>query len=183
MNRILPLGLTLFAANAFSQSGMLGTKSDSTPAMQAGQTTGGGWIQMIIALVIVLGIMRFVLPKLISSKVMTKLGGKLTSGVGSEIKIEETASFPGGSLHLVTVKGRSLLLGTTPTSISTLADLGLKEVNNPGEAFMDILDRAVIQPTFKTAEETTEEMIEEAEISETTENASDALARLSRLMK
>lgn len=182
MNRILPLGLTFLAANAFSQSGMLGTKSDSTPALQASQSSGGGWIQMIIALVLVLGIMRFLLPKLISSKVMTKIGGKLTSGVGSEIKIEETASFPGGNLHLVTVKGRSLLLGTTPTSITTLADLGMKQVNNPGDAFMDILDRAVVQPTFEP-EATTTEMIEEEITNPPTESASDALARLSRLMK
>jgi flagellar biogenesis protein FliO len=182
MKRILNLGLLLLAANACSQSGMLGTKSDSNPALQASQTSGGGWIQMIIALVLVLGIMKFLLPRLVSSKVMTKLGGKLTSGVGSEIKIEETASFPGGNLHLVTVKGRSLLLGTTPTSITTLADLGMKPINNPGDAFMDILDRAVVQPNFEP-EMSIGEISEEEIVLQPTESASDALARLSRLMK
>jgi hypothetical protein len=152
---------------------------------------------MILALVIVLGAMKFVLPKLMSPKLLAKLGGKFSTGLNSEIKIEESASFPGGNLHLVTIRGRSLLLGTTASSITTLADLGMKPENNPGDAFMDILDRAVVNDTYipeptptnltmlddsGEVERGSEDSAFESDLVENTE-ATMALRRLSRLMK
>lgn len=197
MNRLSFLGLAFVAATSFADDGILGTKGDTTSAFQHTQSGGGNWIQMILALVIVLGAMKFVLPKLMSPKLLAKLGGKFSTGLNSEIKIEESASFPGGNLHLVTIRGRSLLLGTTASSITTLADLGMKPENNPGDAFMDILDRAVVNDTYipeptptnltmlddsGEVERGSEDSTLESDLIENTE-ATMALRRLSRLMK
>jgi flagellar biogenesis protein FliO len=197
MNRLSFLGLAFVAATSFADDGILGTKGDTTSAFQPAQSGGGNWIQMILALVIVLGAMKFVLPKLMSPKLLAKLGGKFSTGLNSEIKIEESASFPGGNLHLVTIRGRSLLLGTTASSITTLADLGMKPENNPGDAFMDILDRAVVNDTYipeptptnltmlddsGDVERGSEDSAFESDLVENTE-ATMALRRLSRLMK
>ena len=197
MNRLSFLGLAFVAATSFADDGILGTKGDTTSAFQPTQSGGGNWIQMILALVIVLGAMKFVLPKLMSPKLLAKLGGKFSTGLNSEIKIEESASFPGGNLHLVTIRGRSLLLGTTASSITTLADLGMKPENNPGDAFTDILDRAVVNDTYipeptptnltmlddsGDVERGSEDSALESDLIENTE-ATMALRRLSRLMK
>lgn len=197
MNRLSFLGLAFVAATSFADDGILGTKGDTTSAFQPTQSGGGNWIQMILALVIVLGAMKFVLPKLMSPKLLAKLGGKFSTGLNSEIQIEESASFPGGNLHLVTIRGRSLLLGTTASSITTLADLGMKPENNPGDAFMDILDRAVVNDTYipeptptnltmlddsGEVERGSEDSTLESDLIENTE-ATMALRRLSRLMK
>lgn len=162
----------LFANVAFAGEGMLGTKGSGATAFQPTQQSGGGFLQMIVAVIIVVVAMKFLLPKILSPKMLAKLGGKLHTDLNSAIKIEESANFPGGTLHLVTVKGRVLLLGTTPTSISTLADLGSESKPDPGTTFMEMLDTAVIEapePEFAVIAEKSE-----AEL---------ALERLQRLMK
>jgi flagellar biogenesis protein FliO len=142
MRRLATTILCLQASLAFAGEGMLGTKESAASAFQPTQASGGSFIQMIVALLIVLGIMKFALPKLLSAKVLAKFGGKLTTGLDSSIKIEESATFPGGSLHVVTVRDRVLLLGSTANTINTLADLGQVQRADPGPAFMDFLDHA-----------------------------------------
>jgi flagellar biogenesis protein FliO len=142
MRIITALVLGLFSSLALAGEGMLGTKGDTTSTYQPTSGSGGSFFQMIFALLIVLGVMRFLLPKLFSAKVLAKFGGKLTTGLNSSIKIEESATFPGGALHLVTVKGRMLLVGSTATTINTLADLGNEQKNDPGPTFLEFLDVA-----------------------------------------
>ena len=132
---------------------------------------------MIIAVLVVFGLMKFFLPK-----VMTKFGGKLNAGIGSSIKIEESATFQGGMLYLVTVKDRSLLLGVAGTSITTLADLGSANKPDPGPTFMEILDVADESRAINTEPIVEAETLEYAVV-ETGSQAKDALQRLQKLMR
>jgi flagellar biogenesis protein FliO len=127
----------LSAGSAFAApDGLLGTKGDSVSALQGPSGAGGGsLLQMIIAVVVVFALMKFLLPKL-----MAKFGGKLATNIGSSIRIEESASFAGGTLYLVNVKDKTLLLGVNGSTISTLADLGPVNKPDPGPTFMEYLD-------------------------------------------
>ena len=178
MNRLFVLILLGLASTfALADDGLLGTKGDGASALQGPTSSGGSLLQMIIAVLVVFGLMKFFLPKMVA-----KFGGKLNPGIGSSIKIEETASFQGGTLYLVSVKDRSLLLGVAGTSITTLADLGIASKPNPGPTFMEYLDVADDTKAINT------EPIEIAEtpeyaVVETGSEAKNALQRLQKLMR
>ena len=179
MNRLfILLALALSSSFAFGEDGILGTKGDASSALQGPTSSGGSLLQMIIAVLVVFGLMKFMLPK-----VMAKFGGKLNTGVGSSIKIEESASFQGGTLYLVSVKDRSLLLGVAGTSITMLADLGNTNKPDPGPAFMDILDRADETKAFNTQPIVEAETIEYAVVETRDPQAMEALQRLQKLMR
>lgn len=131
------LGFALVAAYSAAQEGMLGTKAESATQFTPSTSSGGGLLQMVVAVIVVMVLMKLFLPKM-----MAKYGSKLSTGLNSAIKVEESASFAGGSIHLVTVRGRTLLLGSTPNSISTLADLGEAPKNDPGPTFMEFVEAA-----------------------------------------
>lgn len=174
----------LFTAFAVAEDGILGTKADSMGGLQAAQPAGGSWIQMMIALVIVLVGMKYVLPKMLSPKVLAKLGGRLSTNVDSAIQIQETASFPGGHLHLVKVNNRTLLLGTTATSIATLADFGTPAQAEVGDPFMDYLDRAVVEvPSSTPPNPQPPQPVTNSIDLESSINSQDALRRISKLLK
>lgn len=180
-------GATLASAADETVKGAFGTKSAGGAGTTAAMSSGGpsifSIIQMIIAVAIVVGLMKFVLPKIVS-----KMGGKLTTTLSGGIRIEESATFPGGNLYVVTVSDRKLLLGATAQSISTLADLGPVVKPNPGPAFLDYLDHAdtskvtpateVIPTRAVVAVDATPEVTEEEKESDPRE----ALERLARLM-
>lgn len=114
--------------------GALGTRDSSplrTTATSPVEATN--LIQMVIALGIVLVILRYGLPKLLKWGAKAGLGSKLDG----EIRILETRAITGGSVHLVRVRGRLLLLGSTAQGIQLLADLtGTQEplsVSEPSE--------------------------------------------------
>ena len=178
MNRISTLTLvSLLAASAWADDGLLGTKGDTASALQGPTSSGGSLLQMIIAVLVVFGLMKFFLPKMVA-----KFGGKLSVGIGSSIKIEESASFQGGTLYLVNVKNRSLLLGVAGTSITTLADLGSTNKSDLGPTFMEILDVADETKAINT--EPIEELATpEFAVVETGSQAKDALQRLQKLMR
>ena len=178
MNRLSTLiSLSFVAASAWADDGLLGTKGDTASALQGPTSSGGSLLQMIIAVLVVFGLMKFFLPKMIA-----KFGGKLNTGIGSSIKIEESASFQGGTLYLVSVKDRSLLLGVAGTSITTLADLGSANNPNPGPTFLEILD--VADETNAINTEPIEELTApEFAVVETGSQAKDALQRLQKLMR
>lgn len=179
MNRLFALlclaSLTPFA---FAKDGILGTKSDSVSPLQGPSSSGGSLLQMIIAVLVVFGLMKYFLPKM-----MAKFGGKLSTTVGSSIKIEESASFQGGTLYLVNVKDRSLLLGVSGTSITTLADLGHAPKPNPGPTFMEMLDVADQTRAINTEPLVDSVEIMEYAVIETENQAKTALDRLQKLMK
>jgi flagellar biogenesis protein FliO len=183
MNRFFVLlCLVLSSSFALAEDGILGTKGDASSALQGPASTGGSLLQMIIAVLVVFGLMKFMLPK-----VMAKFGGKLNPGLGSSIKIEESASFQGGTLYLVSVKDRSLLLGVAGSSITTLADLGNANKPDPGPTFMEILDVADERNAFNAEPivkaETIEYALVDTEIQPKDANAMEALQRLQKLMR
>lgn len=112
---------TVLAGLAFGQS-YLGTKSgggsvglDSTGASGPGL---GSFLQMIIALGVVLTLVKVVVPKLAG-----RMNRKLVTSANSSLKIEETAHFAGGTLYIVRARAKTLLLGVNGTSITCLADV------------------------------------------------------------
>lgn len=110
--------VALIPAAAFAGPGLLGTRTDATPAVAGGSSPVGimPMIQMLVALGIVVALVKFVLPKFL---------GKVTKPTSEgDITIESTAALnASGSLHIVTARGRTLLIGATPTGMTCLADL------------------------------------------------------------
>lgn len=132
--------------------GELGTKKDlvepKASAPNAPALGGMQILQMAIAIAIVFAILKFGLPKM-----MEKFGKKISTSLNSAIDLQEAASFGAGSLQVITVRGKTLLLGVTPTGITCLADLSDTEsvaANTP--AFFDLVDQAknLDEETLKT---------------------------------
>ncbi len=169
-------GVFALAACAMAEDGLLGTKADSVSALQNSSGAGGNLLQMIIAVVVVFALMKWLLPKM-----MGKFGGRLSTGVGSSIKIEESASFAGGTLYVVNVKDKSLLLGVTGTTITTLADLGTAVKNDPGPTFMEMVESTDGSKAIVTEFAVVEAPLAEEELP--VNDAQSALDRLQRLMK
>jgi len=179
-------GATLASAAEETTKGAFGTKASGGAGTTAAMSTGGpsifSIIQMIIAVAIVVGLMKYVLPKIVS-----KMGGKLTTTLNGGIRIEESATFPGGNLYVVTVSDRKLLLGATAQSISTLADLGPVVKPNPGPAFLDYLDHADTSNVTPATEVIPTRAVVAVEAPATVEEEKEsdpreALERLARLM-
>lgn len=186
MIRFSAISLTaLLSSFSLAGDGMLGTKGDGTSAFQGSSSAGGSLLQMIIAVIVVFALMKFLLPKM-----MAKFGGKLSTKVGGGIQIEESANFPGGTLYVVNVRDRSLLLGVTGTSINTLADLGMTNKPNPGPTFMEYLETAQ-EPVVEVKKEVITQAvvaiqpteIEEEVASISVENSDEAKKALNRLQK
>ena len=126
------------SASAFAQDVYKATKSDMVTSGPTGATSGPGLmpiVQLLVAMVIVVGILKVALPKLIPN-LKTKFNGSLSC----TIKIEESATFSGGQLLVVNVQGRKLLLGSTPQNLTCLADLTKTKPEEP--AFFELVDAA-----------------------------------------
>jgi len=101
--------------------GALGTR-DSSPlrtTTNASPVGATNLLQMVTALGIVLVILRYGLPKLMKWGAKAGLGSRLDG----EIRILETRAITGGSVHLIRVRGRLLLLSSTAQGIQLLTDL------------------------------------------------------------
>lgn len=97
-------------------------------------------LKLTLAVAVVALIMKFALPA-----VMRKMGGRLAPGVGSSIKIEESATIANGNLYVVSVRGKTLLLAAATSGVTLLTDLTEGErkeqqalADNP--AFFEVLD-------------------------------------------
>ncbi len=106
------------ASGALAQEGFAGTKASPVASGGSGGVGIMPIFQMLLALGIVLALLRFALPKL-----MGKLNRTLVPGVGSSIRVEESANFAGGSLYIVNVKHKSLLLSVSSSGVQYLTDL------------------------------------------------------------
>src|SRR5579862_4605080 len=107
MRRIFFVAGMLTVSPAFAGDGILGTKSSPVAGPMQTDTGGPGimsFLQMMIALGIVLVLLKLVMPKLV-----TKLNKKIVTKAGSAIQIEETAAFAGGSLYVVKARSKTLL--------------------------------------------------------------------------
>lgn len=108
--------------------GALGTR-DSSPLRTTTTTSPVGasnLLQMVTALGIVLVILRYGLPKLMKWGAKAGFGSKLDG----EIRILETRAITGGSVHLIRVRGRLLLLSSTAQGIQLLTDLTEPRANH-----------------------------------------------------
>lgn len=129
---------------AFGQD--LGTKTDLVVnAPQSGPAVSG-WdmVQMIVALAIVFALLKWGLPK-----VVNKMNRRVVTKDGSSITVEESASFGGGSLQIITARGRTLLLCVSQSGVNCLADLTPEEKPKEEPAFFEMVDKAVVETNDK----------------------------------
>lgn len=131
------LTILCLAGAALADDGVLGTKGDAvtTPAGQGGLGVMP-MLQMVFALGIVMLLLKFVLPK-----VMGKMNKKLVTGVNSSLKIEESATFAGGTLYIVRARSKTLLLSVSTQGVNCLADVTEPEVKTEPD-FEDMFNMA-----------------------------------------
>lgn len=124
----------------------LGTKKDLTTGVKVppGPAVGGlEVVQMVGALVVVFALLKWGLPYL-----MTKLGRRLDTGIDHPIKSLESANFGGGTLQVVEVRDRTLLLSVTTSGATLVCDLTpdpAAERAKP-KAFFEMLDAKNAEP-------------------------------------
>jgi flagellar biogenesis protein FliO len=142
-------GLAL-SFSAMAGTGIAGTKlgGDYAPATSNGAGVGfGALAQMLLALAIVAFLLKWALPKLAGKVVGKKL---VTSATGG-IQVEETAQFAGGSLFIISARGKTLLVSVTGQSVTNLADL-TKPEKPKVDPFEIALAEAQSRPTMTAAE-------------------------------
>lgn len=153
--------LSMFTTSlAHAGDGLLGTKQSTTAGGVPAEVGGIGampFIQMALALGVVLLLLKFVMPKLV-----TKLNKKIVTKDGSAIHIEESAAFAGGSLYIVRAKGKTLLLSASATGVTCLADLGEAPVQNQ-PTFQELVEKEQAGPLqpFAVVEAAIPELLDE----------------------
>jgi len=153
-----------------------GAKADPVGQSGAGAGNGpgiGSLFNVLLALGIVYGLLRFAGPKIIG-----RMNRRLATGVGSDIRIEESATFAGGNLYVVTARGRSLLLSVGSGGVQCLADLTSPTPKEPEPpTFGDLVEQEI---RSVSAERRTEPPVtDETPVPE--DEWTSALARLERL--
>lgn len=94
-------------------------------------------MQMAIALAVVLGLLKFVLPKM-----MGKMSKKLVTSTTGGLHIEESANFAGGTLYIVRAKSKTLLLSVSTQGVNCISDLTQEVAPEPEKtAFEQIIDQ------------------------------------------
>jgi len=115
---LLVIGLATIAA---AGTGVAGTRLGGEYAPAGSVSTGVGFgalAQMVLALAIVAFLLKWVLPR-----IAAKFTKKLVSSPEGGIHVEESAQFAGGSLYIISARGKSLLVSVAGTSVTTLSDL------------------------------------------------------------
>jgi len=133
---ILLLGLGLISLS-WSQ-----TKADlklPEPTKFSGDLGFSALLQLVVALVLVIGGLKFFLPRLAPA-----LSRRLNPGLSGRIKIEESATFPGGALYIVRIEEQEMLLSVSQSGgVSKIADLAQ---SSGKDAFFEVLDQKAAQP-------------------------------------
>ncbi|MBS1716365.1 MAG: flagellar biosynthetic protein FliO [Armatimonadetes bacterium] len=157
-------------ASAFAD-GILGTKSSSALGPVTAAAAGGGSfpiLQMVMALLAVYVLLKWIMPKLAN-----KVTRRLNVNLNSTIKVEESASFAGGNLFVVSARGKDLLLCVSASGVQCLADVTpTKEPEPLPPTFKEVLVEA--SPIRLV------EAIEEREATQPEPEVQMALERLSR---
>lgn len=136
--------VVVFLLPVLSSAQQYGTKKDALSAVSGSSGSPTlPLLQMLMALAIVFGLLKFALPKIAS-----KLSKKLVTGVDSSIRIEESANFAGGSLYVVSARGKTLLLSVGSSGVSCIADLSSPKSEPEPPLFSEILDATVDQPAI-----------------------------------
>ena len=156
MNRLTTRGGFVFmavgaTAVAFSQqtagSTALGTKPDvivNTPDKAAPLVDATALIQLCVALAVVYGLVKFVLPKM-----MSKFGSKVNPELGGTIRTCETAACGTSTLQVLEVRGKTLLVSVSPAGVSLISDLTDStdaRANDATPAFFEMLDARKQEP-------------------------------------
>lgn len=175
------VGLALAAGPmVWAQGALDATRRDPVMAAVPPSQAAGGpgpmqFVQMVVALAVVASLLKWGLPTL-----FRKFGGKLTgSPLGSTIRVEETTTLGSNCLHVVQVRGRTLLIGSTPQTMSCLADLSDEaEALRQEPAFFEAVDAALRheEPASGSSPAPAYEVV-----TDETQRAKEALARLQRL--
>lgn len=146
-----------FFTPALCGAQQFGTKRDVLAATGGSGSSMMPLFQMLIALGIVFTLLKFGLPKLAS-----KLNKKLVTGTNSSIQIEESANFAGGSLYIVTARGKTLLLSVGTNGVSNVADLTPASKPTEQPVFNEILDQSVaVAPVRAAAFQATVPVVED----------------------
>jgi flagellar biogenesis protein FliO len=160
---------------AMGGEGFLGTKASPVAGPMTADTGGAGFmpfLQMMIALVIVLALLKFVMPKMV-----TKLNKKLVTKLGSGIRIEESAAFAGGTLYIVQAKSKTLLLSVTSSGVACLSDLTEAQPQPDLPTFQEIVNKEMAGPLQPLA------VVDATAIEDATRAREDAHAALERLRR
>lgn len=175
--RSFAVATTAFLAGAsVAQETLLGSKKDVIGDVP---NTGAGigimpLLQMLVALAIVVGLLKFAVPRLAG-----KVNKKLVTNINSSIRVEESANFAGGTLYIVQAKSKTLLLSVSSTGTTCLADISeapQKEFPTFNEMLSDHKSQAPRSPAeFREVVVEIEEPLTEAE-----RQAKSMLDRLSR---
>ncbi len=148
MKKLATLALSAALPFVALAGGPLGTKPDLQTGVQSPPTQIiGTWdvIQMVLALVVVFALLKWGLPF-----VFSKFGRKITPGLDNTIRSLESAPFGGGSLQVVEVRDRTLLLSVTSSGASLVCDLTqdtAKAARTEPKAFFELLDEKQEEPT------------------------------------
>lgn len=136
---------------ATAQSVLNSTKGELGGSSPATQTPGVPVLQTILAVAVVIGLLKVVLPKLMPHLAKTKV----QTSLGSSIQVQETATMASGQLMVVAVRGRTLLIGQTTGSMTLIADLTESEAKaNEEPAFFELVDKAPgTMPAYAVIEE------------------------------
>ena len=145
----LTLALTSLLAPAFllaqDAANSLGTKADlitSEPVKPTSPNLGvAQFVPMLVALGIIFFLLKYALPKVVG-----KFNKRLTTPLSSPITLEESASFATGSLQVVTVRGKSMLLAITQQGVTFLSEVPDSAPIDPTPAFFELLDRESEEP-------------------------------------
>lgn len=150
----------------------MGTKSGggsvSLDAASAGGPGLGSFVQMVLALGVVLALVKYIVPKLAG-----QMNRKLVTSSNGALKIEESAHFAGGTLYIVRARSKTLLLGVNGSSINCLADISEPPADLP-PTFQEIVEAEEAKPVHAAA------FVPQAEVP-TDDPVEIALRRLERL--
>ena len=136
------------------ESAPLGTGTEaSNPAAQAGRAVEALVLVLLGIGGVIYGLKRFGLvqpgmngkPAQINFAGLSAAVSRPAAGTASPVVVEASQTLPGGIvLHLVTVHGRTLLLGAAPQSVQTLTEWrdGTAEEDDETQAFEAYLSRA-----------------------------------------
>jgi flagellar biogenesis protein FliO len=115
---------------------LLSQMKDDPVTPLSGGTTGlhlGSVIQMVAALAIVVLLVRWIVPRILS-----RWQPKASGSDEGAIRILASATVGTGSVHVVEVEARRFLVGSSPNGFTLLSELGESDdvVQAPTDAFL-----------------------------------------------
>lgn len=136
--KLLAIASTVALA-AWAAAQDLGTKADPV-STSAKYDAGSPGLMPILQTIVVLGIVLFAL-KTAAPKILAKWNKRIVAKTGGQIRIEESATFAGGSLYVVEARGKTLLLSVGANGVSCLSELNSPAPASEPPLFMEIVEQ------------------------------------------